>query len=101
MEKSLFGLVKPKLSLYELTRDQFFKTFPPETRNISVNGEIVAKLGEEVICDSCNGDVFFPDETGKYDHGFALSYDGEHIDEILCKDCAEVIIKKENMVKTK
>lgn len=90
-----------KFSLYEMTREQFFKMFPPESRNIELNGEVIAELGEEVICDRCNGDVFFPDENGKYDHGFALSDDGEHIDEILCKDCAELIIKKENMVKTK
>lgn len=90
-----------KFTLYEMTREQFFKMFPPESRNIELNGEVIAELGEEVICDSCNSDVFFPNETGACDHGFALSYDAEHIDEILCKDCAEMIIKKENMVKTK
>lgn len=90
-----------KFSLYEMTREQFFKMFPPESRNIELNGEIIAELGEEVICDRCNGNVFFYDEQGGFHHGFCLSYDGEHIDEVLCKDCAEMIIKKENMVKTK
>lgn len=87
------------MTIYEITREQFFKMFPPETRNITMNGEIIAELGEEVICDHCNGDVFFTDGNGDYDHGFAVCYDDEHVDDILCKECAENLIKKNNLQK--
>jgi len=102
MEKSLFGLVKPKLSLYELTRDQFFKTFPPETRNISVNGEIVAQLGEEVICDHCNCDVFYHKNDGTLSNAFAISYDDDgYVDAVVCKECADIVIKENGLTKTR
>lgn len=100
MEDNLLGLIKPKLSLYELTREQFFKAFPPETRNISVNGEIVARLGEEVICDHCNADVFYHKDDGTLSHAFAISYDGDdNIDAIVCKECAEIVIKEHGLTK--
>ena len=101
MENSLFGLVKPKLSLYELTREQFFKIFPPETRNISVNGEIVAQLGEEVICDHCNGDVFYHKNDGTLSNAFAISYDDDGcVDAVVCKECADIVIKENGLTKT-
>lgn len=102
MEDNLLGLIKPKLSLYELTREQFFKAFPPETRNISVDGEIVANLGEEVICDHCNGDVFYHQNDGTLSHAFAISYDDDgYIDAVVCKECAYSVIKEHNLSKTK
>lgn len=91
-----------KITLFEMTREQFFKTFPPESRNISVNGEIVAELGEEVICDHCNGDVFYHKKDGNLSHAFAISDDeGQYIDAIICKDCADTFIKEHNLSKTK
>lgn len=100
MENNLFGLIKPKLSLYELTREQFFKAFPPETRNITVDGEIVARLGEEVICDHCNGDVFYHKDYGTLSHAFAISYDDDgYIDAVVCKECADIVIKENNLSK--
>lgn len=88
------------LKIFEVNREQFFKLFPPETRNIMVNDEVVARLGEEVICDYCNCDVFFDPE----DHAFLVSpYENPtttgHITEVLCKDCAMRIIKENEMVK--
>jgi hypothetical protein len=86
--------------IYEITREQFFKTFPPETRNITMNGEIIAELGEEVICDHCNGDVFYHTENNEMSHGFAVCYDDVHVDDILCKECADNLIKENNLKKS-
>ena len=88
------------MTIYEITREQFFKMFPPETRNITVNNEVVAELGEEVICDHCNGDVFYHLEDGNISHGFAVCYDDNHVDDILCKECADTLIKENNLKKS-
>lgn len=84
--------------IYEITKEQFFKVFPPETRNITFNGELIASLGEEVICDHCNGDVFYHDGN-EMAHGFAVCYTEDNVDEVLCKECAEILIKKNNLQK--
>lgn len=88
------------MTIYEITREQFFKMFPPETRNITLNDEVIAELGEEVICDLCNGDVFYHKNDGSISHGFAICYDDNHVDEILCKECAENMIKEHNLEKS-
>ena len=66
----------------KLTRKQFFKKNPPETRNIffQVPGEepeLLTNLGEEIICDRCNA-LIEDDEI----------YDNEY--EILCEDFKEI-----------
>lgn len=88
------------LSIFEVNREQFFKIFPPETRNIMVNNEVVARLGDEVFCDYCNGEVFFEPE----EHEFLVSpYENPtttgHITEVLCKDCADALIKEHQLEK--
>ena len=51
----------PPLRIEELTREQFFERFPPETRvmTIGVPGEppdAVIPFGETLCCDCCNAD---------------------------------------------
>jgi hypothetical protein len=89
--------------IYEVNKEQFFKIFPPETRNISVNGEIIANLGDEVICDHCNGDVFYHKEES-YSNAFLLSYEevainANDIHDVLCKECALNFMKEHKMTK--
>ena len=78
-------------------REQFFKMFPPETRNITVNNEVVCNLGHEVICDHCNGDVF----SEENENAFLLSYKEnpmttDDISDVICVDCALKLQKDGN-----
>jgi len=90
--------------IIEVNKEQFFKAFPPETRNITINGEVISELGEEVICDHCNGDVFYHTDDGVVPNAFLLSYEENptqpgDIHDVLCKECAEEFIKKNGMSK--
>lgn len=78
---------EPKLYFKPVTRESFFKMFPPETRGIyfqTPDGKIeqVAALGEEVVCDLCNGDVF----TEETPFGYLMVIDG-HICDTYCSKC--------------
>lgn len=80
------------MKLLEVTEAAFFGMFPPETRHIKINGEVVASLGREVICDYCNGDVFSKETPV----GFLV---GEDIPEAqysaaICHKCGIRLIQK-------
>ena len=78
---------EPKIYFKPVTRESFFKMFPPDTRGIyfqTPDGKIeqVAAIGEEVVCDLCNGDVF----TEETPFGYLMVIDG-HICDTYCSDC--------------
>lgn len=72
----------------QLTAEQFFKIFPPETRCIGIfsNGtyQHVANLGTEVVCDFCNNDVY--DEEHKVGYGLFVD-DNPRPYDIICERC--------------
>ena len=75
--------------IFMCNKEQFFKMFPPETRNITIDGEVVCNLGHEVICDHCNGDVF----SEECDNAYMLSNVREpattnQITDVICVECA-------------
>lgn len=78
---------EPKYWWKPVTRESFFKMFPPETRGIffsTPDGKVekIAALGEDVVCDLCNADVF----TEEKKIGYILIIDG-HVCDTYCADC--------------
>ena len=75
------------MTIYKITREQFFKAFPPETRNITVNNEVVAELGTDVICDYCNADVFTEESLFAYLLSDSVEPTINDISDVICHDC--------------
>ncbi len=77
-----------------VTKEEFFKQFPPASRNITINGKVIANLGEEIICDICNADVLNEDNKDVYlvldNNSKGLSY----INSTICKDCRDGLREK-------
>lgn len=76
-----------------VTREEFFKQFPPAKRNVTVNGVVVANLGEEVVCDLCNADVLTEENNAVF-LVLTNSEKGSYINSTICKDCREEFRKK-------
>ena len=72
-----------------MTKEQFLTLNPPETRGIFMSTpdgkmEKIAVLGDEVICDICNRDVY----TEETPIGYGLCLDGEENPSYMyCKHC--------------
>jgi len=71
------------MKIMKCTQETFFRIFPPETRNVYVNGEVVANIGKDIICDFCNADVINDEK--------ALNFisNGNDFGEVLCDNCAK------------
>ena len=67
-----------------LTKEEFFKIFPPRTRVIEVNGVIVANLGTQCVCDLCNDEVYT--ESTPLGHGLFVN-DSKYPSYLLCESC--------------
>lgn len=87
-------------------KDTFFKLFPPEHRQIKINGAVVADLGEEVVCDYCNANIFNEPE----DEAFLIclfnedsckpkvgsSYIPERVHSAICDECKISMLERLN-----
>jgi hypothetical protein len=69
--------------LLEITAENFFELFPPAERNISVNGEVVANMGTEVVCDLCNADAISEDKH------VIIDLEDNYIRSCYCEECAK------------
>jgi len=77
-----------------VTREEFFKIFPPESRNIVFNGKVIANLGEEVICDLCNADVLTEENTNVHLVLELNSKGQSYVNSVICKECWDKINEK-------
>jgi hypothetical protein len=69
--------------LIKITKENFFQLFPPETRNVSINGEVICNLGNEVICDICNANAIDSEENT-----LVVTLYNNRINDCLCNECA-------------
>ena len=81
--------------IFKVQKENFFKIFPMAERNVSINGEVICNLGNEVMCDYCNIDVF----TEVENHGFLISHrqdpqNSNDISDVVCRTCANSILYK-------
>lgn len=83
------------LSLISVTKEEFFKVFPPEERNIKINGEVICNLGEDIVCDQCNADVITEENPVEVYMLVETHPDGEkRILQVLCRECLQAIMEE-------
>lgn len=85
--------------VFKITKEQFFNIFPVGSRNIMFQGndgtmEVIAEMGDEVVCDHCNGDCFTEEEN----EAFFTSTSREitntsQIHDTICKSCGMALIE--------
>jgi hypothetical protein len=48
--------MQPDEILEIISRDEFFRRYPPETRGIRINEKFIP-IGTEIVCDICNAEI--------------------------------------------
>lgn len=82
--------------IVKLTKSQFFKLFPADSRVIQINDSVIP-IGQDVVCDGCNKSIYDVDED-EIAYGFFDETRSFQITNLLCKDCYNRYYKDETVM---